>query len=140
MKYCYEYPRPAVCVDIIIYCKSTNKILLIERKNDPYRNFWALPGGFVDENEDLTVAAYRELYEETAVENMDLKQYRTYGTPGRDPRGHIISVVFVGTCEKLPKFKAGDDAKNAGWFKLNELPQLAFDHKIIIVDYFSPLD
>ncbi len=135
MKYSYDYPRPAVCVDAIIYCKTDNTILLIERKNEPYKNNWALPGGFVDENEDLIDAVNRELCEETFVKNISLQQFKTYGKPGRDPRGHVISVVFFGICHIKPPIKSGDDAKNARWFKLDNLPKLAFDHNEIISEF-----
>lgn len=135
MKYSYEYPRPAVCVDMIILNDNRSEVLLIQRKNNPYADFWAFPGGFVDENEDLPDAALRELNEETGIQKIALKQFKTYGTPGRDPRGHVVSVVYYGFCSKNTLFAAADDAKDAQWFSLKSLPILAFDHKQIMQDF-----
>ena len=133
MKHCYKYPRPAVTVDIIIFDKKKESILLIERKNEPFVGQWALPGGFVDKNESLENAARRELKEETALDIKNLEQFRSFGDPGRDPRGHTVSVVFWGVCnEKGNNEKAGDDAAFLQWFGINELPELAFDHELII--------
>lgn len=137
MNYCYDYPRPAVCVDIILIDVDSNSILLIQRKNEPFKDFWAFPGGFVDENEDVLNAALRELSEETSIEGVELQQFKTYGTPGRDPRGHVISVIFFGKCNHQIHAKAGDDAKNLVWFKLDNLPKLAFDHKQILDEFFN---
>jgi 8-oxo-dGTP diphosphatase len=137
-KYCYDYPRPAVCVDVILISES-NKVLLIQRKNEPFADFWAFPGGFVDENEDLLDAAIRELEEETGVRNDDLMQLRAYGTPGRDPRGHVISVVFCGISSQKNEIKAADDAKDAKWFPIDDLPELAFDHKKIMQDFVEEI-
>ncbi|MGE4288691.1 MAG: NUDIX domain-containing protein [Salinivirgaceae bacterium] len=131
----YRYPRPMVTTDIAVFKKDAKgvKILLIERANPPFAGHWALPGGFVDENEALKTAALRELKEETQIEGIELNQLHTFGNPGRDPRGHTISVVYMGwlTNEKQ-QATAGDDAKKVGWFSINELPQLAFDHNEII--------
>ncbi len=138
MKYCYDYPRPAVCVDVILISES-NKVLLIQRKNEPFADFWAFPGGFVDENEDLLDAAIRELEEETGVRNDDLLQLRAYGTPGRDPRGHVISVVFCGISSQKNEIKAADDAKDAKWFPIDDLPELAFDHEKIMQDFIEEI-
>ena len=135
MSYSYSYPRPMVTVDILLIDKEGDhaEILLIERLNDPFKNHWALPGGFVDENEALLEAAKRELKEETAVENIELQQFYTFGDPGRDPRGHCISTVYYAFVDKQSvNIKAGDDAKNAAWFKISDLPDLAFDHKEVV--------
>jgi 8-oxo-dGTP diphosphatase len=142
MSYQYEYPRPAVTVDIIVISGLISpKILLIERLHDPFKGNWALPGGFVNEQEDLSVAAYRELKEETDIDQIVLKQFKTYGTPNRDPRGHTVSVIYFGTVEEDISFLAGDDAASAQWFQLKNLPNLAFDHELIIrefiKDYFN---
>lgn len=139
MSFCYEYPRPAVCVDIILIDAHSDSVLLIQRKNEPFRGFWAFPGGFVDENEDLLDAANRELYEETMVKELNLQQFKTYGKPGRDPRGHVISVVFYGICSHKPDIQSGDDAKNAEWFSMKNLPKLAFDHEKIISEFMIRL-
>jgi 8-oxo-dGTP diphosphatase len=135
MIYTYAYPRPAVTVDIIVLKNSENhpEILLIERKNEPFKNMWALPGGFVDKDEDIETAAYRELKEETSIEDINLSQLHTFGKPGRDPRGHTISIVHIGFLQNSnQKIQAGDDAKNLQWFSVNQLPELAFDHREII--------
>ena len=132
--YCYNYPRPSVTVDIILLADMPNdqKILLIKRKNDPFKGMWALPGGFIDENENITDAAYRELNEETGIENVTLKQFKAFGKPGRDPRGHTISIVFMTSLPATVQTFAGDDASNTNWFSVKNLPLLAFDHKEII--------
>jgi 8-oxo-dGTP diphosphatase len=139
MDYHYQYPRPAVTVDILLISKSVPCwILLIQRLHDPFINQWALPGGFVNENEDLFVAAARELKEETNIEGLDLHQFRTYGAPFRDPRGHTVSVVFWGeTDAESTAICAGDDAGDAFWFPIENLPLLAFDHHQIVTDFLS---
>lgn len=140
----YDYPRPMVTVDCIVFCRFENKkqILLILRKNEPFIGTWALPGGFVDMDENLDAAAQRELYEETGLRCQTLKQFRTYGTPDRDPRGRTISVVFYAEVSNADKQKivAGDDASDAGWFNIQQLPKLAFDHQQIIQDYFFTVE
>jgi len=130
----YPFPRPAVTVDIIIFRLSddTPELLLIERGNDPYKGQWALPGGFVDKNEALEHAAARELEEETGLTNILLTQMHTFGNPGRDPRGHTIAVVYVGYLTNEAEAKAGDDAARVEWFKIDQLPPMAFDHNMIV--------
>lgn len=131
----YRYPRPMVTTDIVVFKKEQNEVtvLLIKRGNSPYEGQWALPGGFVDENEALKTAALRELKEETRLEGIALTQMHTFGNPGRDPRGHCISVVYLGwLSDNKQQAVAGDDAKEVQWFSINKLPQLAFDHKEII--------
>ena len=140
MIYTYAYPRPALTVDIIVIKKVEGSlhILLIERKNEPFKNQWALPGGFIDIDEEIENAAYRELKEETSISEIKLSQFRTFGKIGRDPRGRIISVIYSGELINLKqKVKAGDDAKNLNWFPLNELPKLAFDHNEVIHSYIT---
>jgi len=135
MAYTYEYPRPMVTTDIVVFNKINNSfyILLIKRLNNPYRDSWALPGGFVDKDEPLLDAANRELHEETGLQNLNLEQFYAYGNPGRDPRGHCVSIVYTTIIsEKDILIKAGDDAKDAKWFNINSLPILAFDHQTII--------
>ncbi|MGM0504916.1 MAG: NUDIX domain-containing protein [Bacteroidota bacterium] len=136
MIYTYAYPRPAVTVDIVVLKKEKNdvQVLLIERKNHPFKNMWALPGGFVDKDEDLETAAYRELKEETSIATIHLAQLYTFGKPGRDPRGHTVSVAYTGyLTNSNQKIEAGDDAKNFQWFSVDDLPDLAFDHQEIIL-------
>lgn len=99
---------------------------------------WALPGGFVEIDEDLLEGARRELQEETGIVNIELQQFKTYGKPGRDPRGRTISVVFHGKMMDFnAKIEAGDDAAEVGWLPLNELPLLAFDHELIIREFIK---
>jgi 8-oxo-dGTP diphosphatase len=130
-KHSYDYPRPALTVDIAVLKRSSRKlqVLLIRRKHDPFAGRWALPGGFVDENETLEAAARRELEEETCVRGVKLTELGAYGDPGRDPRGWTVSVLFY--CLVKPhtvRPKAADDAAQAQWFPLAALPPLAFDH------------
>ena len=132
--YTYQYPRPAVTVDMVVLHRVTAglEILLIERLNNPYAGCWALPGGFVDENEDLPDAAARELREETSLTGIALQQFGAFGRPSRDPRGHTITVAYWGICNTPEKAAAADDAKTLRWFPLSQLPPLAFDHAEII--------
>lgn len=138
MSFQYDYPRPAVTVDIILVSNSfPRKVLLIKRLRDPFANCWAFPGGFVDEQEDLLVAATRELKEETSIEGIFLKQFKTYGTPYRDPRGHVVSVIHWSEVTEAIPFQAADDALDAKWFCIENLPELAFDHKQIMIDFIN---
>jgi len=130
----YPYPRPSLTVDIALVTRDAAPwVLLIRRKADPFADKWALPGGFVDENERLIDAARRELKEEAGVEQADLEQLHTFGDPGRDPRGWTVSVVYLALVspDQLNP-TAGDDAAAVGWFALAELPPLAFDHGDIL--------
>jgi len=129
-------PKIFVTVDVVLFRKmnSSYEILLIQRLNDPFKDYWALPGGFVDENEELETAAKRELFEETDIQLFQVKQIKAYGNPNRDPRHHTISVAFIGEIDSLAKAKAKDDAKAVKWFTVDELPALAFDHAEIIRD------
>jgi 8-oxo-dGTP diphosphatase len=135
MPYTYPYPRPALTVDCLItrLHKGHKQCLLICRKHDPYRNKWALPGGFVNIDEKLADAARRELWEETGLKISLLEQFHVFDEPGRDPRGRTITVVFTGDLDySKSSVKASSDAKEAKWFFLDKLPELAFDHRDII--------
>jgi 8-oxo-dGTP diphosphatase len=136
MAFTYKYPRPSLTVDCIIFGldeSSRLKILLIQRANDPFMGAWALPGGFVDENETLEAAALRELKEETGVENVFIEQLFTFGNPGRDPRGRVVTVAYFSLINLIQyKIVADTDAQDVKWFPLDELPQLAFDHQEIV--------
>lgn len=134
--YTYEYPRPSVTVDIVVYGYDGGKqlkLLLIKRGGDPFKGSWALPGGFVDLDEDLETAALRELEEETGVKDLFVEQLFTFGAVSRDPRGRVISVAYFSlvNLQDHPAV-AASDATKAEWFPLNELPELAFDHSAII--------
>jgi 8-oxo-dGTP diphosphatase len=117
-------------VDVVLATRETPpRVLLIQRKREPFAGQWALPGGFVDENEVPADAARRELQEETGVAIADLEQLYTAGEPGRDPRGWTVSIVFLARCHSGEvKPEAADDAQAVQWFALDALPELAFDH------------
>ncbi len=133
MKYA---PKQFVTVDILLFREKENKleVLFIQRLKEPYKDAWAIPGGFLDEGEDLMTAALRELKEETNVTLQELKQLKAYGHPDRDPRHHTISVAFWTLLQTDVHVKAMDDAKDFQWFPINELPVLAFDHDQIVKD------
>lgn len=108
-------------------------ILLIQRKNDPFKGKWAFPGGFVEDPEPLEVAAMRELEEETGLKTSSLYQLHTFGEPDRDPRGRTISVAYLTLVDHQSlQPKADTDAEEVRWFPVNRLPSLAFDHDKII--------
>jgi 8-oxo-dGTP diphosphatase len=133
--YCYQYPHPAVTTDVVLFTIRDDQLqlLLIKRGNPPFEGSWALPGGFVDIDEDLHECASRELAEETGVEGTYLEQLCTFGRPGRDPRERVISVAYLALAPAAKlAIKAGDDAAAAAWFPLGSLPALAFDHAEII--------
>jgi 8-oxo-dGTP diphosphatase len=133
--YTYQYPHPAVTTDVVLFTirEESLQLLLIRRRNAPFEGRWALPGGFLDIDEDLEHCAARELAEETGVIGVALEQFHTFGAVGRDPRERVISVVYfaLAPLENL-HLRAGDDAADAGWFPLRALPELAFDHEHII--------
>lgn len=150
MPYSYEYPLPAVTVDMVLFTirRDQLKVLLIQRRDEPFKDQWALPGGFVDvgvghlseggQGESLEEAAERELCEETNLrrdrDGVFLEQLYTFGTPGRDPRGRVITVAYYALVspEAYHRVEAGDDAADAKWFSLEDLPPTAFDHDRIL--------
>jgi len=138
MPYTYDYPRMLVTVDSVVFLKDNDnplKLLLVKRGNEPYKDAYALPGGFPEMDELLADAAKRELLEETGLSGVSLRQLATFDAIGRDPRGRNIAVVHYGfTSPSNCTLKAGDDAAEAEWHPMNELPPLAFDHKEVI-DY-----
>ncbi len=137
-RYVYEWPRPMVTVDAVVFALSQRgaRLLLVKRGHEPYQGRWAIPGGFIEIDEELADAAARELAEETGLTGVPLEQMRTYGTVGRDPRGRQITVVFMGTTEaRHATVKGGDDAAEARWFDIDKLPAaMAFDHDAIARD------
>ncbi|PKP51919.1 MAG: NUDIX hydrolase [Bacteroidetes bacterium HGW-Bacteroidetes-1] len=139
MSYQYDYPRPAVTVDCVVFRIFNNRrqVMLIRRSNAPFQNYWAFPGGFVDIEETLEQAAARELYEESGINEINLTQFHTYGDPLRDPRHQTITIVYTGDIGQERTLRAGDDASEAGWFFVDQLPQLAFDHSKILKDILS---
>ncbi|MGD1856539.1 MAG: NUDIX domain-containing protein [Leptolyngbyaceae cyanobacterium] len=142
MSYTYDYPRPAVTVDSVVFGleQAGLQVLLIQRQLPPFVEQWALPGGFVHPNEALEAAARRELQEETNVTGLFLEQMHAYGQPHRDPRGHTITVAFYALVNLWDyQLKAATDAKAARWWPLNQLPRLAFDHGMIVQDAIATL-
>jgi 8-oxo-dGTP diphosphatase len=142
--YVYNYLQSSLTVDVAILSKDKSKILLIQRKADPFKDHWAICGGFVDiaDDEEVEHAAHRELEEETGLTvDHHLLQVGCFAGPTRDPRGYTCTVVFAASIdETLAKPVAGDDAKTVNWFSLNDLPELAFDHAQIIQAVKSRID
>ena len=135
MPFTYEYPRPSLTVDCVVFgFDGTDlQVLLIRRGIEPFLGTWALPGGFVQMEEDLEAAARRELSEETGLTNVFLEQLYTIGTPDRDPRGRVISVAFYALVRPDQHPAKGDsDASEADWHTVDSLPELAFDHPLIL--------
>jgi len=135
MGYIYQHPHPAVTTDIVIFTIQDDelKVLLIRRAGEPFQGSWALPGGFVEIDEDLEAAATRELAEETGVTGVYLEQLYTFGAPGRDPRERVITVAYYALVpiDRL-SVRPSSDAREVGWFAWNQLPALAFDHAGIV--------
>jgi len=131
--FCYKYPHPAVTADCVIFgFDGINlKVLLIERGIEPYKGKWAFPGGFVNMNESCEEGALRELKEETGLSTAYIEQFHTFSDPQRDPRERIITVAYFALV-RIQEVKGGDDAAQAAWFALDEVPQLAFDHDRIL--------
>lgn len=131
--YTYDYPRPAVTTDCVIfgYDGKELKVLLIERGIEPFKGCWAFPGGFLNMDEDALSGARRELKEETGLENAFIEQFHTFSEPGRDPRGRVITIAHYALV-KIQEVEGGDDAAQARWFPIGEVPPLAFDHDRIL--------
>jgi 8-oxo-dGTP diphosphatase len=130
-----DWVRPALTVDVALIARAPEStILLVQRRDEPFAGRWALPGGFVEEDEQVHAAAVRELAEETGVTAQALSLLGVYDTPGRDPRGWTVTVAFLGLLEGSVPTQAADDASKAEWFALDELPELAFDHALLVSD------
>ncbi len=135
MAHCYKFPRPGLTVDCVVFGfdDAELKILLIQRGLDPFKEKWALPGGFVHIDETVDEAARRELIEETGLRNVFLEQLYTFGALDRDPRERIVSVAYFALVNLAANPAVGaSDADAAAWFPLAKLPALAFDHHQIV--------
>ena len=135
MPYTYPYPRPAVTVDVVVAVPSDSggyDVLLVKRGKEPFKGKWALPGGFLDLEEELEEAAARELAEETGVTGVALEELGAFGRIGRDPRGRTVSIAYLAVLPGRPDARAGDDAAEVGWFPLDRPPDTAFDHEAIL--------
>ncbi|MCH3994452.1 MAG: NUDIX hydrolase [Prevotella sp.] len=134
--YTYRYPHPSVTADCLIFAEDggDEKILLVERKNPPYKGCWAFPGGFMEINETAETAASRELQEETGLQirESDLHQVGAFSQVDRDPRERVITIAYYTVLNVSGKVRGGDDAGKAAWFSLKKLPDLAFDHAAIL--------
>lgn len=143
MVYTSEYPIISVTVDAVCLGEQDGAlhVLLVERGSDPYAGKLAFPGGFVEVDEDLPAAAARELAEETGLElPVPLEQLRTYGAPGRDPRGRTVTTAYVAVVPRMDEPTGGSDAAAAGWHRVEDVlaeDQLAFDHADILRDAFD---
>ena len=139
------YRNPALTVDGVVLLRHPSdargasfSVLLVERGNEPFRGMYALPGGFVDYGEDIEDAIHREIEEETGLSGLSFRQFQTFGHPDRDPRGHTVSIVYVGLIAgPTPEVTGGDDAASAAWFPVTELPELAFDHARILSEVLA---
>ncbi len=136
MSFSYEYPRAALAVDCVVFGLDERdlKVLLIQRKLPPFQHAWALPGGFVRLEETIDEAAQRELREEAGVTDVYLEQLYTFGAPlDRDPRERVVSVAYYALAKLADhRIRAATDAMGVGWFGLDDLPKLAFDHAHIV--------
>lgn len=127
----YDYPRPALTVDCVVFGLDAEdlKVMLIQRDVEPFSGQWALPGGFVRLEESLDEAAARELREETGLHDVFLEQLYTFGAVDRDPRGRVVSVAYYALVQlSSHTVRAATDARNAAWFAVDDIPPLAFDH------------
>ena len=133
LKYCYEFPHPSVTADCVIFGFNGVglQVLLVQRGIEPYKGCWALPGGFVRMDESTDECAKRELHEETGLTASYVKQFGTFSEPQRDPRERVITVAYYALV-RLQEVEGGDDAAAARWFPVDAVPQLAFDHDMIL--------
>ncbi len=142
MVFTYEYPRPCVTVDCVVFGLDEDelRVLLIQRDNPPFEGKWALPGGFVNMDESLEAAALRELEEETGAKNLFLEQLYTFGDVGRDPRDRVITVAYFALVKLSDQtIQAATDARSTLWFNINEIPELAFDHAKVLATAYNRL-
>ncbi len=133
LKYCYKYPHPSVTTDCVIFGFDGTKlsVLLVKRGLEPYKGRWAFPGGFMNMDESAEEGALRELQEETGLKGAYIRQFHTFTAPERDPRERVITIAYYALV-RMQEVVGGDDADDARWFTLDEVPQLAFDHDQIL--------
>lgn len=133
LKYSYKYPHPSVTTDCVIFGFDgvKLKVLLVERGMAPYKGRWAFPGGFLNMDESAEEGVLRELKEETGLEGAYIRQFHTFSAPQRDPRERVITIAYYALV-RMQEVKGGDDASDARWFALDEVPPLAFDHDQIL--------
>lgn len=135
MEYTYKYPRPAVTADCVVMTNEPlPKVLLIQRGADPFKGVWAFPGGFMNMDETTEQCAIRELEEEAGLKVAAVHQIGAYSKVDRDPRGRTITVAYLAIIESPLAVKGSDDAAEAEWFPISNLPELAFDHYEIMQD------
>ena len=139
-EYTYPFPRPSVTTDCVIfgYDGKDLKLLLVERGIPPFKGMWALPGGYLQMDEDAIDGAKRELFEETGLRDAYIEQFRTFSAVDRDPRGRVITIAHLALV-RISEVKGGDDAAKARWFPLTDVPQLAFDHDMILREAMKAL-
>lgn len=139
-EFTYPYPRPSVTTDCVIfgYDGKDLKLLLVERGIPPFKGMWALPGGYLQMDEDAIDGAKRELFEETGLRDTYIEQFRTFSAVDRDPRGRVITIAHLALV-RISEVKGGDDAAKARWFPLTDVPQLAFDHDMILREAIKAL-
>lgn len=139
-EYTYPYPRPSVTTDCVIfgYDGRDLKILLVQRGIQPFKGMWAFPGGYLQMDEDAIDGAKRELKEETGLEDAFIEQFKTFSAVDRDPRGRVITIAHLALV-KISEVRGADDAADARWFSLSEVPQLAFDHDMILREAMAVL-
>lgn len=140
VRYQYEYPHPSVTTDCVIFGFDGSKlnVLLVERGIEPYKGRWAFPGGFLKMDEPAEAGARRELKEETGLETAYMRQFHTFSDPNRDPRGRVITIAYYALV-RISEVRGGDDAAQARWFPVSEVPSLAFDHDLILRRALSEL-
>ncbi|MGD2144518.1 MAG: NUDIX hydrolase [Anaerolineae bacterium] len=131
-----DHRHPALTVDIVLFAAGRDdlRVLLVKRDHPPFADAWAFPGGFVNNGESPDRAAYRELEEETSIQDIHLHQLRVFGDPRRDPRGHVVTLAYlaVAPADALHWAQPGSDAAQARWWPVSDLPSLAFDHADIL--------
>ena len=133
LKYCYKYPHPSVTTDCVIFGFDGTKlrVLLVQRGIEPFKGRWAFPGGFMKMGESAEEGALRELQEETGLKGAYIRQFHNFTAPQRDHRERVITIAYYALVSKQ-EVKGGDDAADARWFALDEVPQLDYYHDHIL--------